>query len=105
MPEFGIGLTDVCKVRFGSDAEVGTTAHDPARLEESITRSAPTHLAFVGKQAARTALGRAVEYGCQDEPFAGAQVWVLPSPSGLASRFWSIEPWQELAAAVAKSRT
>ena len=24
LPEFGIGLTDICKVSFGSDAEVGT---------------------------------------------------------------------------------
>lgn len=100
LPEFGLGLTDACKGRFGSDAEVGTAGHDAARVEQSIARVAPRHLAFVGKQAAKTVLGGAVDYGLQPEPFAGATAWVLPSPSGLARRFWSVEPWRELATAV-----
>jgi TDG/mug DNA glycosylase family protein len=104
MPEFGLGLTDACKTRFGSDAEVGTADHDGARVEQAIVRAAPLHLAFVGKQAAKTVLRRPVDYGLQDEPFAGARTWVLPSPSGLARSFWTIEPWRELAAAVSQAR-
>jgi TDG/mug DNA glycosylase family protein len=100
LPEFGLGLTDACKTRFGSDAEVGTKGHDPARLERAIAAVAPAHLAFVGKRAAQISLRRQADYGPQTEPFAGARAWVLPSPSGLARRFWSIEPWEELAAAV-----
>jgi TDG/mug DNA glycosylase family protein len=100
LPEFGLGLTDACKSRFGSDAEVGTRHHDPARLEQAINEVAPVNLAFVGKRAAQIALGRHVDYGPQTEPFAGAKAWVLPSPSGLARRFWSVEPWQQLADAV-----
>jgi TDG/mug DNA glycosylase family protein len=100
MPEFGLGLTDACKTRFGSDAEVGTTQHDPERVRRSILSFAPDHLAFVGKQAARVVLGRPVAYGCQAEPVAGARTWVLPSTSGLARRFWSVEPWRELASEV-----
>jgi TDG/mug DNA glycosylase family protein len=101
LPEFGFGLTDACKVRFGSDAEVGTDAHDAARVERSIRRVGPEQIAFVGKRAAETVLGRAVAYGRQDEAFAGVRTWVLPSTSGLARRFWSLEPWRELADAVA----
>lgn len=56
--------------------------------------------AFVAKQAARIVLGRTVDYGRQPEPIGDAQVWVMPSTSGLARGFWSVEPWQELAAAV-----
>jgi len=104
LPEFGLGLTDACKSRFGSDAEVGIKHHDPARLERSIAAAAPAHLPFVGKRAAHVALGRQVDYGLQAQPFAGARAWVLPSPSGLARRFWSIEPWRELAEAVAEGR-
>jgi TDG/mug DNA glycosylase family protein len=104
MPEFGLGLTDVCKVRFGSDAEVGTADHDAARLEEAVAQVAPKRLAFVGKQAAKVALRRPVDYGRQSDLFAGAEAWILPSPSGLARGFWSIEPWRELAAAVASDR-
>jgi TDG/mug DNA glycosylase family protein len=104
LPEFGLGLTDACKTRFGSDAEVGTAAHDAPRVEESIARVAPAHLAFVGKRAAQTVLGRSVDYGRQADRFAGARAWVLPSPSGLARRFWTVEPWRELADAVAATR-
>lgn len=104
LPEFGLGLTDACKGSFGSDAEVGTADHDAVRLEEAIRRVAPSHLAFVGKKAAQTVLGKRVGYGAQPDPFAGAQTWVMPSPSGLARRFWSVEPWQELAAAVTEVR-
>jgi double-stranded uracil-DNA glycosylase len=100
LPEFGLGLTDACKTRFGSDAEVGTAHHDPGRIRRSVSTYTPAHLAFVGKQAARIVLGRPVDYGRQPELVEDAQVWVLPSTSGLARRFWSIEPWRELAAAV-----
>jgi double-stranded uracil-DNA glycosylase len=99
LPEFGLGLTDACKTHFGSDAEVGTANHDPERVRRAVRAHAPVHLAFVGKQAARIVLGRRVDYGLQPEPLEGAQAWVLPSTSGLARRFWSVGPWQELAAA------
>ncbi|HYH54872.1 MAG TPA: mismatch-specific DNA-glycosylase [Solirubrobacterales bacterium] len=102
LPEFGLGLTDACKDRFGSDAEVGMAGHDPARLERAVATVAPAHLAFVGKRAAQVSLGRQVEYGPQAQPFAGAETWVLPSPSGLARRFWNVEPWQRLAAAIGR---
>jgi double-stranded uracil-DNA glycosylase len=104
LAEFGLGLTDACKVRFGSDAEVGTSHHDATRLEEAIKRTAPINLAFVGKRAAHVVLGRRVDYGAQSESFVGARAWVMPSPSGLARRFWSVKPWQDLAAAVAETR-
>lgn len=100
LPEFGLGLTDACKTRFGSDAEVGTADHDPDRVRRSVLAFDPAHLAFVGKQAARIVLGRPVDYGRQPELVEDAQVWVLPSTSGLARRFWSIEPWRDLAASI-----
>jgi TDG/mug DNA glycosylase family protein len=100
LPEFGLGLTDACKTRFGSDAEVGTRDHDPQRVRRSVLTFAPGHLAFVGKQAARIVLERPVDYGRQPEALGAAQVWVMPSTSGLARRFWSVEPWQQLADAM-----
>ncbi len=54
-------------------------------------------LAFNGKNAARGALERDVGYGPQEERIGGADVWVLPSTSGAARRFWRIDPWHELA--------
>jgi len=53
------------------------------------------------KYAARGALERGVDYGLQPERIGGAAVWVLPSTSGAARRFWDVGPWRELARAVA----
>ena len=100
LPQFGIGLTDICKVLHGSDAEVGTVEFDVDGLRARIAAAEPAHLAFNGKNAAAGALERPVAFGLQEERFGGAQVWVLPSTSGAARRFWKIDPWEELAAAL-----
>ena len=102
LPEFGIGLTDICKVLYGSDAEVGTVEFDVDGLRQRIAAVEPAYLAFNGKNAARGALERAVEFGLQEEQIGGAAVWVLPSTSGTARRYWDIGPWQELAEACAE---
>ncbi|MBK5221113.1 MAG: mismatch-specific DNA-glycosylase [Thermoleophilia bacterium] len=101
LPEFGIGLTDICKVRHGSDLEVGMVEFDVDGLRARIAEVEPLNLAFNGKNAARGALERDVEYGIQDEQLGGAAVWVLPSTSGAARRFWDVGPWIELADACA----
>ncbi len=97
LPEFGIGLTDICKVLHGSDEEVGTAEFDVSGLQARIAAAEPDNLAFNGKNAARAALEQNVDYGLQEERIGGATVWVLPSTSGAARRFWNIEPWHELA--------
>ena len=103
LPEFGIGLTDASKTASGSDREVGRRGVDPARLAAAIEAASPGHLAFNGKNAARTALGRKVDYGPQSERIGGATVWVLPSTSGAARGFWDVAPWRELARAVSST--
>ena len=99
LPTYGIGLTDICKVRYGSDEEVGTGEFDVSGLQARIADAEPGILAFNGKNAARGALERAVGFGPQPEQLGGAAVWVLPSTSGAARRFWDIDPWYELATA------
>jgi len=99
LPEFGIGLTDICKVLYGSDEEVGTAEFDVDGLQAKVAAVEPANLAFNGKNSAQGALERAVEFGPQPEQIGGAAVWVLPSTSGAARRYWSIGPWQELARA------
>ena len=99
LPEFGIGLTDICKVLYGSDAEVGTVEFDVDGLRERIAGVEPVYLAFNGKNAARGALEQAVDFGPKEEQIGGAAVWVLPSTSGAARRYWDIGPWRELAEA------
>ena len=100
LPEFGIGLTDICKVLHGSDQEVGTIEFDVTGLGARVAEAEPAHLAFNGKNAARGALEREVGYGLQPERIGGATIWVLPSTSGAARRFWAIEPWRDLVRAL-----
>jgi double-stranded uracil-DNA glycosylase len=99
LPELGIGLTDICKVRYGSDEEVGSGPFDVDGLVAKIADAEPARLAFNGKNAAQGALERPVGYGPQPEQLGGAEVWVLPSTSGRARRFWDVTPWRDLAVA------
>ncbi|MGH2957850.1 MAG: mismatch-specific DNA-glycosylase [Solirubrobacterales bacterium] len=95
--ENGIGLTDLCKTRSGSDDDVGTEGFDVPRLIAEIEANSPPWIAFNGKNAARGALGRAVDYGIQKERLGGARAFVLPSTSGAARRYWDPGKWRELA--------
>lgn len=97
---YGIGLTDLCKTRSGSDQEIGSDAFDVARLVAQLERHRPARLAFNGKKAAKEALSLdRVEFGLQGSPLAGTDVHVLPSTSGAASGYWDIAYWRRLASA------
>ena len=53
-----------------------------------MRRYRPRAVAFVGLGAYRTAFGRPkATLGLQAEPLEGADVWVLPSPSGLNANY------------------
>lgn len=95
--DFGIGLTDVCKVASGSDQEVGRDRFDVPRFRALVETNRPRIVAFNGKRSASVVLERPVGYGRQPEWLADAQVWVLPSTSAAARGYWDISIWQQLA--------
>jgi TDG/mug DNA glycosylase family protein len=97
LPQYGIGLTDIAKHASGADSGLKTADFDAAALEQRIRGAAPGVLAFNGKRAAREFYGKGVAYG-EAEPIGETRALVLPSTSGLAVRFWDIEPWREAAA-------
>ncbi len=100
--DFGIGLTDVAKHAFGSDAELPRGAFDAGSLQRKLARYKPHIVAFTSKNAARAGLANGtfnLAYGEQSGRLAGCRVFVLPSPSGQARGFWDIAPWRELAEA------
>lgn len=99
--EYGIGLTDLAKLHFGADHELPYDAFDAAALGRKLARHRPRIVAFTSKNAAFGYFGRALPYGEHDARIAQSRVFVLPSPSGQARRFWTIEPWRQLAEAVA----
>lgn len=95
--DHGIGLTDICKTRSGSDQEVGRDAFDVERLAGLLEENEPGWIAFNGKNSASAAFGHPVEYGPQAKRFAGVRAFVLPSTSGAARRYWDVSHWEELA--------
>lgn len=97
----GIGFTDLAKHHAGNDAQLPGDAFDVAALHERLTRHAPHVVAFTSKNAARAALGHPADYGLQATRLCRSDVFVLPSPSGQARRFWDITPWRDLARHVA----
>jgi double-stranded uracil-DNA glycosylase len=105
LPRFGLGLTDLCKHRSGSDSKVGRDGFDVERLGAALERNAPWWIAFTSKIAAQAALGRAVEYGRQAERLAPSRVFALPSPSGAARGYWDVGYWRELAGIVGTEST
>ncbi|MBL3569237.1 hypothetical protein BV509_06540 [Rhodovulum sulfidophilum] len=95
----GIGLTDLAKGAWGMDTAVPATAHDPDRLARFVEIWRPRSLAFNGKRAAQVFLGvKRLGYGQFDHD--GLPVWVLPSTSGAASRYWDEAVWRDFGAAL-----
>lgn len=104
----GIGLTDMCKLRAGSDAEIGNDAFDRPRFERAIVKASPRAIAFTSKKAAsvwlRVPTGK-IALGQQPPRDDGFPiVFVLPSPSGLATGYWDETHWRALAAWVRAQR-
>ena len=78
---YGIGLTDLCKVRSGSDKAIGYDAFDVADFAAKLRRYSPGWVAFNGERAAEVLFGKRVSYGEHPERVAGIPVFVLPSTS------------------------
>ena len=97
----GIGLTDLAKTVSGSDRELPRHAFDSAGLERKIRQFCPRVLAFNGKRSASQFFDRkSVQYGQQDVGIGETVVFVLPSTSGAARKFWDATFWSEVARVV-----
>ncbi|MCH9023945.1 MAG: mismatch-specific DNA-glycosylase [candidate division Zixibacteria bacterium] len=94
--EFGIGLTDLEKNTSGMDHKILFTDQGITTLREKIEKYQPRILCFNGKRAAEEFLFREVDYGLQPETIAQTKLFVAPSTSGAANRFWNEELWHEL---------
>lgn len=101
LPDYGVGLTDICKYAFGADSDLAKSDFDAAGLAERVAAAAPGILAFNGKFAAKNFLGRSrVDYGFQPDALLGTtRIFVAPSTSKLARRYWDEAVWMELLSA------
>ncbi|MGY2704669.1 MULTISPECIES: mismatch-specific DNA-glycosylase [unclassified Nocardioides] len=82
----GIGITNIVR-RATARADELTRAElraGAAELEATVRRTSPRVVAILGITAYRTAFDRKLATpGRQPEPLAGAELWVVPNPSGL----------------------
>lgn len=105
--ELGIGLTDLCKVHCGTDAQLPANPFDRDAFLEKVHQYQPDIVAFTSKNAGREVLKRQPEYGFQPERIGlngVTRLFVLPSPSGLATKFFDIRVWQLLADSLVPAR-
>ena len=102
LPALGLGITDVNKTESGSDASLSGRGDDPDALRAKLKAFRPAILAFTAKRPAQVFLKAvfgiaAPDYGVQDRDLDGTEIHVLPSPSGLAVRWWEPAIWHRLA--------
>ncbi|MDY7079093.1 MAG: mismatch-specific DNA-glycosylase [Chloroflexota bacterium] len=98
LPQYGIGLTDLVKTCSGPDNSLSSSDFDIAGFLSKIERLAPRTLAFNGKRAAKEFYDRHyMDYGRQPETICSTVVFVLPSTSGSARRYWDESYWRDFA--------
>lgn len=88
--DFGIGLTAAVArpTQRADQLLAGEFVEAGLLLEEKLALYQPRYIAFLGKVAYAGITGqRNVEWGAQPQRFGGAQVWILPNPSGLNRGF------------------
>lgn len=95
--QFRLGLTDLAKAASGADNSLRKSHFHRGVLQEKIIRHQPRILAFTSKRAAQEYLGKPVGYGLLPDRIGATRIFVLPSPSGAARRYWNPDCWHQLA--------
>jgi TDG/mug DNA glycosylase family protein len=101
--KLGIGFTDVSKSGSGMDHQISKDQIDVGFFETKMRKYKPRAIAFTSKKAASFFFGKPtgkVILGRQQVIEGFSEIFVLPSTSGAASRYWTDEPWRELTAAM-----
>jgi len=94
---YGLGPTDLVKHLSGTDNHIKATEKDISVLKRKISRYQPKTLAFNGKQAAKEFLKtNSVSYGKQNHKLGHTLIWVLPSTSPVAGKYWNVDHWKNL---------
>ena len=99
--EYGVGLTDLVHTEYGNDNEISKGSYEVGGFIKKMEQYKPKFIGFTSKAAASFALGfkgdtSLVNYGLQDRVIGQSKVFVLPSTSGSARRYWEEKYWFEL---------
>jgi double-stranded uracil-DNA glycosylase len=95
--DVGVGITNLVRTATRSAAEVSAAdlRRGVVNLERKVRQWHPRAVAILGLDAYRTAFGRTtVTIGCQPDQLGGAQLWVIPNPSGIQAHY----PFERLVA-------
>jgi len=95
--EIGIGFTDLAKSVAGNDHILRPSHFGRKELTQKILEFRPRFLAFTSKRAAEEYLEESVSYGLQQPQIGDTKIFVLPSPSGAAQKYWDATRWKQLA--------
>lgn len=81
----GIAITNLCAVATARADELSKEQllAGGKRIRRLVRKVQPEVVAFLGATAYRAAFSVKAPIGKSDEMFEGAQLWVLPNPSGL----------------------
>jgi TDG/mug DNA glycosylase family protein len=97
LPSYLIGLTDLVTGRCGADSSLSKSDFNVSEFRRKMAQFAPRVIAFNGKRAAQEFYECPVRYGHQAAPVGRTVVFVLPSTSAAARRYWDESYWIELA--------
>lgn len=95
---YNIGLTDLVKDKHGVDSDLSSSDYNCGRLTDLVKNYSPKIVCFNGKRAAQEYLkSKNIQYGFQDQMILNAKIFVAPSTSGNAAKYWDEEWWYLLA--------
>lgn len=105
---YGIGLTDAAKKVSGVDADIKKNDYDAAVFVQKMTLYKPKIICFNGKKSAaalrswqlqRNCKTEEISYGIYPHPIMqnGPILFVAPSTSAAAKRYWQPNYWHNLA--------
>jgi len=108
LQHYGIGLTDVAKKVAGVDAHIQHDDYDAAAFAQRMERFQPRIICFNGKKAAaifrswqcnRNYRTDEVGYGVLPQPTLqyAPHIFVAPSTSAQAKKYWHPDYWHQLA--------
>lgn len=105
--QYNIGLTDLVHTEFGNDNEISDDSYDVNGFINKMKTFNPKFIAFNSKKSASFVFGyrgitHLVDYGLQSNKIGKSKVFVLPSTSGSARRYWDEKFWFELKKLISK---
>ncbi len=90
LPSFGLGMTKLATRATANETELSPAElrRGGARVRRQIRTFTPRAACFLGLGAYRAAYNsKPACLGLQPEPFEGADLWILPNPSGLNAHY------------------